>query len=315
VLCAVAGSPSAAIGAMREAMALKARRKPRIRRAYVPAFGGSGRMEMRAIGAARGGWRDVYHHLLTMPLAGFFGVMAAIYLTINTVFATAYLVVGGVDNMRPGNFADAFFFSAETISTVGYGDMEPRSFSAHSIVTAEGFVGIFNLALAAGLLVARVSRPTARVLFSNRAVVTQHEGQRMLILRAANQRRNRIVEAEVSVSLLHEVKTKEGDTIRRFETMATVRSRNPVFMLTWQIMHPIDELSPLLGETSESLAARQSQIIVVLKGLDETFAQTIHARAAYNPDQIVWGGKFVDIIRRDEEDRPLIDYAHFHDIA
>jgi inward rectifier potassium channel len=270
---------------------------------------------MRSVGAARDGWRDLYHHLLTMPLAGFFGVMLAIYLTINTVFAIAYLVVGGVDNMRPGSFVDAFFFSAETISTVGYGDMEPRSFGAHSIVTAEGFVGIFNLALAAGLLVARVSRPTARVLFSNRAVVTQHEGQRMLILRAANQRRNRIVEAEVSVSLLHEVTTKEGDTIRRFETMATVRSRSPVFMLTWQIMHPIDELSPLLGETSESLAARQAQIIVVLKGLDETFAQTIHARAAYNPDQIVWGGKFVDIIRRDDEDRPLIDYAHFHDIA
>ncbi len=216
--------------------------------------------------------------------------------------------------MHAGSFADAFFFSVDTISTVGYGEMAPRSVGAHLVVTAESFVGIFNLAIATGLLFARISRPTARVLFSRVAVVTPHEGQQMLILRAANQRRNRIVEAEVSMNLLHWVTTKEGDRIRRFETMATVRSRSPVFMLTWQIMHPIDELSPLLGETPESLAAVEAQIIVVLKGLDETFAQTIHARAAYTPDQIVWGGRFVDIIGRDEEGRGVIDYAHFHDI-
>jgi inward rectifier potassium channel len=299
-------------------MARQARRKPRqprVARAYLPAMGGDGRTQVRYIGHARDGWRDAYHHLLTMPLIAFFGVMAAIYLGINTVFATAYLVVGGVDNMRPGNFADAFFFSAETISTVGYGDMEPRSFSAHSIVTAEGFVGIFNLALAAGLLVARVSRPTARVLFSDRALVTEHDGQRVLMFRAANQRRNRIVEAEISVNLLREFKTSEGHVTRRFETLATTRARTPVFMLTWQVIHPIDELSPLLGETAESLAAREAQIIVVLRGLDETFAQTIHARTAYNPDQIVWGGRFADVILRDDDGGLLVDYAHFHDIA
>ena len=290
-------------------------REPRIRRTYLPNFGGEGRTEMRSVGAARDGWRDIYHHLLTMPLAGFFGVFAAVYLIINTVFAMAYLAVGGVENMRPGNFADAFFFSAETISTVGYGDMEPRGFGAHVVVTAEGFIGIFNLALAAGLLVARVARPTARVLFSDRAVITQHEGQRVLMLRAANERRNRLVEAEVSMNLLHWVTTKEGDRLRRFETMAATRSRTPVFMLTWQITHPIDELSPLLGETPESLAASEAQVVVVLRGLDETFAQTVHARAAYDADQIVWNGKFVDIFREDDEGRRVIDYAHFHDIA
>lgn len=292
-----------------------ATRAPRIRRTYLPTFGGDGRTEMRSVGAARDGWRDAYHHLLTMPLAAFFGVLAAIYFSLNVLFALAYMTVGGVDNMRPGNFADAFFFSVETISTVGYGEMAPRGFGAHSLVTVESFVGIFNLAIATGLLFARISRPTARVMFSDRAVVTQHEGQQVLMFRAANQRRNRIVEAEVSMNLLHWVTTKEGDRIRRFETLAAVRSRNPVFMLTWQIMHPIDELSPLLGESPESLAASEAQVIVVLKGLDETFAQTIHARAAYTPDQIVWGGRFVDIIRRDEEGRALIDYAHFHDIA
>jgi len=187
--------------------------------------------------------------------------------------------------------------------------------AAHLAVTLESFVGLFNLAIATGLLFARISRPTARVMFSERAVVTQHNGQQMLIFRAANQRRNRIVEAEVSVTLLHELFTQEGAPIRQFDTLATVRSRTPVFMLSWQIMHPIDELSPLLGETPESLTASGAQIIVVLKGLDETFAQTIHARGSYTPDRIVWGGKLVDIFTHDEEGRPVIDYTHFHDIV
>jgi inward rectifier potassium channel len=279
-------------------------------------MGGDGRMRVRYTGHTRGeGWRDAYHHMLTMPLIAFFGVMGAIYLAINTGFALAYMAVGGVDNMRPGNFADAFFFSVDTVSTVGFGEMTPHGLGAHLVVTLEGFVGIFNLAIATGLLFARISRPTARVLFSDRALVTEHDGQRVLMIRAANQRRNRIVEAEVSLSLLHNVVTQEGHEMRRFETLATTRARTPVFMLTWQIMHPIDELSPLLGESPESLAARNAQLIVVLRGLDETFAQTIHARAAYTPDQIVWGGRFANVILPDDGGGLLIDYAHFHDIA
>jgi inward rectifier potassium channel len=296
-------------------MARTATREPRVGRGYIPAMSGEGRTEVSYVGRPRDGWRDVYHHLLTMPLWAFFGVMAAVYLGVNALFALAYLTVGGVDNMRPGDFPSAFFFSVETFGTIGYGELAPRGVGAHLLVAAESFVSIFNLAVATGLLFARISRPTARVLFSNRAVVTQHDGQQMLIFRAANQRLNRIVEAEVSVTLVHDVPTREGSPIRRFDTLPTVRSRTPVFMLSWQIMHPIDELSPLLGETSESLAARNAQIIVVLKGLDETFAQTIHARGGYTPDQIIWGGRFVDIIGRDEAGRPVIDYAHFHDIA
>ena len=278
-------------------------------------MGGDGRTLVRYTGHARDGWRDAYHHLLTMPLAAFFGVMGAVYLAVNTVFAFAYLAVGGVEGMRPGNFGDAFFFSVDTITTVGFGELTPKGLGAHLVVTLEGFVGIFNLAIATGLLFARISRPTARVLFSDRAVVTEHDGQRVLMFRAANQRRNRIVEAEISVNLLHAVTTKEGHSSRKFETLATTRTRTPVFMLTWQVIHPIDELSPLLGETTESLAARDAQIIVVLRGLDETFAQTIHARTAYTPDQIVWGGRFADVILRDDQGGLLVDYAHFHDIA
>jgi inward rectifier potassium channel len=280
-----------------------------------PRIGGEGRPDAIYVGNAKDGWRDAYHYLLTMPLGWFFAVMAGGYLTVNALFATAYLLVGGISGVRPGDFIDAFFFSAETLSTVGYGQMAPQTLPAHLVVTVENFVGLFNLAIATGLLFARISRPTARVLFSDRAVVTTHEGVPTLMFRAANRRRNRIVEAEVTVTLARDGVTLEGGNMRRFENLATLRARSPIFALTWQIMHAIDEASPLFGESSESLAARHSEIVIILKGLDETFAQTIHARASYTPDEIVWGAKFVDIFSRAPDGRPVIDYTHFHDIV
>jgi inward rectifier potassium channel len=292
-----------------------ARDEPRIARAYIPRMSGDGRTEVRYVGGRREAWSDTYHFLLTMPLPMFFATMGGVYLLINTVFGLLYFFVGGVDHMRPGDFPDAFFFSVETISTVGYGVMSPRSVPAHLVMTVESFVGIFNLAVSTGLLFARISRPTARVMFSEKAVVTTHEGIPTLMFRAANRRRNRIVEAEVSVTLLHDWVTKEGNAIRRFDTLATLRARTPVFILSWQIMHPIDELSPLLGDTAESLAARNAEILVVVKGLDETFAQTIHARGSYTPDQVVWGAKLADIFTRDDAGAALIDLTHFHDVA
>ena len=265
------------------------------------------------IGHAKDGWRDAYHFLLTMPLGVFFGVMGAGYLAVNTVFALIYLVVGGVSGVRHGDFLDAFFFSAETLSTVGFGQMAPQTLAAHLAVTLESFVGLFNLAIATGLLFARISRPTARVMFSDRAVVTTYEAARTLMFRAANRRRNRIVEAEITVNLARDGVTQEGSRMRGFENLATVRSRSPVFVLTWQIMHQIDEASPLFGETTESLMQR-AEIVVILKGLDETFAQTIHARASYTPEEIVWGSRLVDIFSRNDDGRPVIDYTRFHDI-
>jgi inward rectifier potassium channel len=240
--------------------------------------------------------------------------MAAAYLSVNAVFATLYLFVGGISGVKPGDFADAFFFSAETLSTVGFGQMAPQSFPAHVAVTVESFFGLFNLAIATGLLFARISRPTARVMFSDRAVVTSYDGVPTLMFRAANRRRNRIVEAEVTVNLARDGVTREGIRMRGFENLATIRARSPVFILTWQIMHRIDETSPLFGQTTQSLLDQHAEIVVILKGLDETFAQTIHARASYTPEEIVWGGRLVDIFSRNTDGQPVIDYTRFHDI-
>jgi inward rectifier potassium channel len=267
------------------------------------------------IGHAKDSWRDFYHLLLTVPLWRLMLTLTGGYLAINALFALAYMIVGGVAGLRPGDYAAYFFFSVETISTVGYGQTWPHSFGAHVVMTIESFFGLYNLAIATGLLFARFSRPTARIMFSDRAVVTPVDGVPTLMFRAANRRRNRIVEAEVTLNLLRDGVTLEGATFRRFETLLTMRSRTPVFALTWTIMHRIDELSPLFGETAQSLAARRAEIVVVMRGLDETFAQTIHARGSYTPDEIVWDAKLVDIFTRDESGRAVIDYTHFHDIT
>ena len=260
-------------------------------------------------------WRDGYHHLLTMPLWAFFSLMALAFLAINALFAGLYLLDrGGLIGARPGSFADAFFFSVQTLGTLGYGVMAPRSIYENIVVTAEVFLGLFNLAAATGLLFARISRPTARIMFSDKAVVTPFEGEPTLIFRAANRRRNLVVEAEVSVSLLRDITTLKGATMRRFDDIKVVRGRTPLFFLTWTVMHRIDEASPLWGETQESLLAKHAEVVVVMKGVDETFVSTIHARTSYTPDEIVWGRRLADIFVSDPAGRRFIDFRRFHDI-
>lgn len=275
---------------------------------------GAGTLPFR--GLPKDSWGDAYHVLLTMPLMAFFAVMATGFLVINTGFALLYLLDrGGLDGVRPGSFADAFFFSVQTLGTLGYGVMAPRSLYANLVVTAETFVGLFNLAIATGLLFARISRPTARIMFSDRAVITPFEGLPTLMFRAANRRRNLVVEAEVNVSLLRDILTAEGVLIRRFEELKMVRSRTPLFFMTWQVMHQIDEDSPLFGETRESLLQKKAEVVVVVKGIDETFVSTIHARGSYTPDEIVWGRRLADIFTTDEDGRLMIDFRLFHEVV
>lgn len=268
------------------------------------------------IGLPREVWRDAYHTLLTLPFHRFLGLMAAAFLAIHTLFTLLYMVdPHGITNVRPGNFADNFFFSVQTLSGIGYGAMAPKSFYVEMVVTLEAFVGLFNLAIATGLMFARFSRPTSRIMFSNIAVVAPFDGTPSLMFRAANQRRNLVVEAEVSVSLVRNVVTAEGRIMRRFHDLSVLRARTPMFFLTWQVMHPIDESSPLYGETAESLTEKQAEILVVMKGTDETFVSTIHARTSYIPEQIRFGQHFADIFGVNAEGRRTIDFTRFHDAS
>jgi inward rectifier potassium channel len=268
------------------------------------------------VGLSRGMWNDGYHWLLVMPNWAFLAVLATVFLLVNTTFAGLYVMdPGGVVGARRGDFVDAFFFSAQTLGSVGYGAMWPKSAWANGVATLEIFVGLFNLGAATGLLFARISKPTARIMFSDRAVVTDFNGVPTLMFRAANQRRNLVVEAEVNVTMIHNVVSREGQELRRFDELPVLRSKTPLFYLTWQVMHPIDEASPLYGQTRESLRAAQAEILVVMKGIDETFVSTIHTRASYAPHEIVWGGRLADIFTRLPDGRRAIDFRRFHDIV
>jgi inward rectifier potassium channel len=271
------------------------------------------RKDIHIIGVERGGLRDFYHWVLTIPWWVFYVCLIGTYLSLNLIFASLYwLDPGGVANTRPGSFLDVFFFSVETISTIGYGVMTPKSLYANIIMTAEAFTGLGMVAIATGLIFSRVSRPTARVLFSRIAVITPFDGVPALMFRAANQRGNQILEAEASVNLFGEVTTIEGHTMRRFEPLQLVRSRQPMFALSWTLMHLIDETSPLYGATAESLQAGSAEIIVAVSGVDEIFAQRIYARHSYLPDEIIWNRRLADVLTTNEDGDRVLNYYNFH---
>ena len=271
------------------------------------------RKDIHIIGVERGGLRDFYHWLLNIPWGPFYACVAGAYLSLNLLFASLYwLDPGGVANTRPHSFLDNFFFSVETISTIGYGVMTPKSLYANVVMTAEAFTGLGMVAIATGLIFSRVSRPTARVMFSRIAVVTPFDGVPALMFRAANQRGNQILEAEASVHLFGEVTTIEGHNMRRFEPLELVRSRQPMFALSWTLMHLIDETSPLFGATAESLLAGSAEIVVAVSGVDEIFAQRIYARHSYLPDEIIWNRQLADLFTTNEDGDRVVNYYNFH---
>jgi inward rectifier potassium channel len=257
---------------------------------------------------------DVYHHLLTIPPWALFVVLVAVYAAFNLVFAVLFVLqTGGIAHAAPGSFADAFFFSVQTMATIGYGNMHPVSIYTNILVAIEVLLGMTGLALATGLVFARFSRPTARVMFSRVAVVIDHDGVPCLMFRAANQRRNQILEAQVTLMLLRDEVTGEGMEMRRFHDMEVSRPRTAMFALSWTIIHPIDASSPLYGESRESLLRSHSHIVVSISGIDEIFSQTVYARHTYEANEIRWNHRFADILTRAEDGHRQIDYRRFHD--
>jgi inward rectifier potassium channel len=275
---------------------------------------GSGR-EVVSIGLRASPLRDLYHSLLVAPWRQFFALVLAAYLGANLVFALGYLALGdGIEEARPGSFADAFFFSVQTMATIGYGKMAPRGVAANLLVTVEALVGLLGLALVTGLVFAKFSRPTARVVFSRNAVITSFDGVPSLLVRMANERGNQIAEAQAHLVLLRTERTPEGEEVRRAHDLRLRRSQSAFFAFTWLVVHPITPDSPLHGETGESFRSKDIDLVASMTGLDETLAQTVHARHAWRPDQILWGHRFVDVLVGLPDGRRAVDYRRFHDV-
>jgi len=257
---------------------------------------------------------DLYIRLLSISWKLLFVLIAAIYVDINVIFSLAYLASDGIEHARPGSFADAFFFSVETLSTIGYGQFYPAGLAANFLVTLEAFTGFVFFAGVTGLLFSKFSRPTARVLFSNVAVIDTYDGVPHLMFRLANERNNRIVDANLHVALLRKENTSEGHQMRRFHDLTLVRSRIPLLQLTWTVMHRIDETSPLYKANPQHLREVDAEIIVSLTGLDETISQLIHARHSFVAEEIICNASFVDILKRGEGRQIEVDYSLFHNV-
>jgi len=276
---------------------------------------GSGR-EVVTIGVRTSPLRDAYHSLLTARWAQFFVLVLFAYLGANLLFASGYLAIGdGIEEARPGNFSDAFFFSVQTMATIGYGKMAPRGLAANLLVTLEALIGLLGLALVTGLVFAKFSRPTARVLFSRNMVITRFDGVPSLLLRIANERGNQIAEAQAHLVLMRTERTAEGEVVRRVHDLRLRRSQSAFFAFTWLLVHPITRDSPLHGETPESLREKDVDLVASMTGLDETLSQSVHARHAWTPDQILWNHHFADVVATLPDGRRAIDYRKFHDVV
>jgi inward rectifier potassium channel len=266
------------------------------------------------VGARRVFMQDSYVHLLAASWRRLILVIVAGWLGLNMLFAVAYAWFDGIQNARAHSFSDAFFFSVETFATIGYGRMAPLGLAAHLIMTVEAMTGFIFYAFATGLIFSKFSRPTARVLFSNVAIVAPYNGKRHLMLRLANERGNGIVDAVIRLTLLRNEITKEGQSMRRFTDLELTRSAVPLLRISWTALHPIDEKSPLFGETLDSLRAADAEIIISLSGLDETLSQIIHARFSYQVDEVVFDATFEDVIHRNDRGDIEVHFHKFHDV-
>jgi inward rectifier potassium channel len=259
--------------------------------------------------------RDAYHYLVESSWPRLLLILFGLYLVANAIFACAYLLQPhSIRHARTGSFEDAFFFSVQTMATIGYGMLVPHTRYANVLVVLETSTGILGLAMITGIIFAKFSRPSARIVFSERAIITRRDGMPCLLFRMANARATQIVDAQATVLLARSETTLEGEGVRRFYELELSRQRNPIFSLTWTAIHFINEASPLYGATPESLVSSESEVIVSVVGIDESLSQTVHARYSYLPDEITWGGRFADVISRLPDGRRHVDLSRFHDI-
>ena len=259
---------------------------------------------------------SLYHLLLTTSWTRFMGLVAGSYLLCNGAFALAYVLCGpaALAGGDQTGFARAFYFSVETFSTIGYGIIGPVGTAANLVVTVEALVGLLWLALATGLLFARFSRPTAKVLFSRTAVIAPYRGITAFEFRIANARSSQLIEVHATV-MFARIEEVHGRAVRRFYPLALERDSVTFFPLSWTIVHPIDEASPLQGLTRDDLKGCDGEFLVLLSGVEETFAQRVHARSSYKWDEIVWGAKFSDIMHHPHGNESVtIDVGRLHAI-
>lgn len=266
---------------------------------------------------------DNYHKLITMSLGKFSLLVVATYFTINVIFALIYVIIdpnslyGIRDDAGLNHFWEAFFFSAQTITTVGYGHIYPRGMAANSIAAFESMLGLLSFAMATGLLYGRFSKPSAKIMYSKNIIVAPYnENCRGLMFRLVNKRKNILVDLNIEVIFSYN-ENIDGKLVRRFFPLELERTSVSILTLNWTVVHPLDDNSPLKGMTLEYLKKSEAGFAVLLRSFDDAFSQTVHSRTAYLSEEIVWGAKFRPIFDRDSEGRIILDLSkinHFDSV-
>jgi inward rectifier potassium channel len=258
-------------------------------------------------------WLDVYHELLRRPWSFTVSVLFAGWVLVNALFAALYQLGGDcISAEDPTSFFQAFTFSVQTISSIGYGAMHPTTDWARLLANLEAFVGMIMMAVGTGLMFAKFSRPTTRVDFSNNALVQLRSGEPHLVVRVANRRSNRIVGARIHMAMLVDEQTEEGHKLRKLIDLPLVRDHTPTFAITLTIMHRIDADSPFAGRSEAEIRSTLKSLVLTIQGLDETFGQTVHAQRYYVADELKWNHRFVDMVTPRPNGVIEIDHRKLH---
>ncbi len=256
---------------------------------------------------------DLYASLLKMKWRYLLVIFASMYLLLNAAFATLFVSLGDcIQGAKPGSWVDAFFFSIQTLSTIGYGGMTPKGDLSNTLVAIESWLGILGVATFTGIIFTKFARPSARFLFSRRAVVHRRNGIPSLLFRVANERGNYVVEAAMRATVLMDETTIEGDRMRRLHDLKLVRTFSPIFILSWTAIHEIDETSPLFGLSPQEILDSDCRVIISMSGIDGVFSQTIHAYHVFYADELAWNARFVDVVRTTDLGKAILDYKDFH---
>jgi inward rectifier potassium channel len=264
------------------------------------------------MGGERAVLRDAYHTYLRLPWFASLALIALALLIVNLVFATLYYTIGGVEGMRTGSFFESFVFSVQTLGTIGYGAMAPKTAAANTIMIVESVTSVIVIALATGLVFSKFARATARVAFTSNALITKHEGKLTLLFRCGNRRSNVIVEAQLRVMASITGRSAEGETFYKLHELKLVRDRMTGMRRGWTVMHVIDDASPLAGMTTPAdLDKAELELEISLVGLDDVTMQTVHAIHGYTDKQILFGMRFADTLRPLANGDMLIDLRNF----
>jgi inward rectifier potassium channel len=267
------------------------------------------------VGAASHPLRDAYHSLLRMRWAGVLATIASLFLVTNAVFAVLYMLAGGITGAREGSLRDAFFFSVQTIGTVGYGAMYPTSTAANLLVLAEAICGVILTALATGIVFARFSQTTSMLVFMSKACIGPMDGVPTLMLRVGNDRASTIFEAVIRVVVTRTSKTKEGILFYRMIDLPLVRDRSLAISRSWTVMHVVDEKSPLYGLTPAVCAAEELEITASVVGTDDTSLQPVHGRHRYEAKDIMWGARPADLLSELPNGLIQLDVRKFDEVV